>query len=145
MHRLAVDAGSLDVHATYVYLLLARDFADTCLVCVDPEGALRGFVTAYRRPEAPDALFIWQVGVCPTARRQGLALRMLRALLDRFDQSVRHVEATIAPSNDASLGLFRKLAEDQGGTFRDEPLFTADHFDESHEDEHLIIVTRGDA
>ncbi len=100
----------LDENSAYLYLLLCRDFADTCLVA-ENDGKVVGFVTAYRPPAQPDVLFIWQVGVAAAAQRQGVALRMLTELIKHVGcASLRFVEATVAPSNIASRNLFTSLA-----------------------------------
>ena len=102
-------------NSAYLYLLLCRDFADTCLVA-ERDGKLVGFVSAYRLPSDPTVLFVWQVGVAVSARREGLALGMLRRLVRKFTQfsnssdSIRFVEATVSPSNVASRHLFESLA-----------------------------------
>jgi L-2,4-diaminobutyric acid acetyltransferase len=108
--RLVRETGVLDQNSAYLYLLLCRDFSDTCLVA-EIDGAVAGFVTAYRPPAQPDVLFIWQVGVAPAAQRQGIALRMLTELIDQVGRaSLNFVEATVAPSNSASQKLFASLA-----------------------------------
>lgn len=109
--RLVGESGVLDANSRYCYLLLCRDFADTCLVaCRDDE--LLGFVTAYRPPGRPDCVFVWQIGVTETARGQGLASRLLQALVALpACREVRYLEATVTPSNRASRRLFYSFAE----------------------------------
>jgi len=104
------ETGVLDKNSAYLYLLLCRDFADTCVVA-EIDGSVVGFVTGYRLPASPDVLFIWQVGVAAAAQRQGVALRMLIELIDRVGRaSLKFIEATVAPSNTASRNLFASLA-----------------------------------
>lgn len=127
--RLVRETGVLDENSSYAYLLLCQDFAETCLVA-ERDSQLAGFVTAYRPPQRSDVLFVWQVGVSAPARRQGLALRMLRDLVSRCrpdDAPVTFVEATVAPSNTASRRLFEVLANRL-----EAPLVEADGFSESH-------------
>ncbi len=129
--QLVGNSGTLDRNSAYLYLLLCRDFADTCLVA-ERAGRLIGFVSAYRLPNDPTVLFIWQVGVDASARRQGLASNMLRRLVRRFTQqkasgdSIRFVEATVSPSNHPSRQLFESLARGL-----DAPLEDTDGFAES--------------
>jgi len=127
--RLVRDSGVLDCNSSYLYLLLCRDFSDTCVVAERGEETV-GFVTAYRLPRDPSVLFVWQIGVCSTARRQGLAKRMLRDLLDRQDveQPPRFLEATVAASNIASRRLFQSLAADIGATLVEEEGFLVSDF-----------------
>jgi len=111
MCQLVQETAPLDPNSCYTYLLLCTHFADTCVVAED-EGELVGFVSAYRPPTAPDALFVWQVAVKSTARGQGLAKTMIRTLLERDTcGGVSFLEATVTPSNVASQTLFRSLAK----------------------------------
>ncbi|HSO06929.1 MAG TPA: diaminobutyrate acetyltransferase [Pelomicrobium sp.] len=131
----------LDVNSTYLYLLLAHHFADTCILALAGERAV-GFVSAYRPPGRPDTLFVWQVAVAPEARGQGLAGRMLRALLARPAlRGVTRIETTVSPSNAASRGMFARLAADLAAPLEEGALFDAEYFGaEAHEDERLIAI-----
>jgi L-2,4-diaminobutyric acid acetyltransferase len=80
MWGLALESGGLDVNSRYAYLLWCRDFAATSIVARSGD-RLAGFITGYRRPDAPDTLFVWQVAVGPDFRRRGLASRMLDHLV----------------------------------------------------------------
>ena len=138
--RLVSDSGVLDVNSSYLYLLLCRDFAETCVVA-ERDGQVVGFVTGYHPPGRANVLFVWQVGVCKTARRQGLALRMLKVLVDQCDRSIDSVEATIAPSNQASRKLFQALARDLSTSFEEKEGFSeADFPPGDHEAEPTILV-----
>jgi len=95
----------------YCNLLQCAHFQDTC-ICATSDGKLAGFVSGYLIPARPDTLFVWQVVVDAEARGQGLAGSMLRALLAKPACSmVDFVETTITPDNQASQGLFTKLAD----------------------------------
>lgn len=106
--RLVSESGVLDQNSAYLYLLLCRDFADTCLVAEVDERVV-GFVTAYRLPTDVRSLFVWQIGVCESVRRQGVARKLLEELVNRTS-SLRFIEATVAPSNLASRRLFESFA-----------------------------------
>jgi len=94
----------------YCNLLQCSHFQDTC-ICAESDGQLVGFVSGYLLPAKPNTLFIWQVVVDGEARGQGLAGRMLQALLEKpACSNVDFVETTITPDNKASQGLFTKLA-----------------------------------
>ncbi|MEZ6132584.1 MAG: diaminobutyrate acetyltransferase [Planctomycetaceae bacterium] len=144
--RLVRDSGVLDENSAYLYLLLCRDFSDTCLVA-ERDGRLAGFVTAYRPPDEPEVLFIWQVAVAPAARRQGVALQMLTELVDRVGRSsLRFIEATVAPSNSASRQLFASLARtlDVPLTIVPEEGFTQNDFPSGdHEPEPRVRIGPG--
>lgn len=146
MRRLAqLAAGGLDSYATYLYLLLCRDFAATCVVAARSFGDaddLCGFVTAFRPPERSETLFVWQIGVAPDARGQGLAKRMLlRALRSPACAGVRYVEANVSPSNVASNRTFESLAKELGAAFEIREGFRGVDFGaETHEEEKLVRV-----
>jgi len=139
--RLVEETGVLDRNSCYCYLLLCRDFADTCVVA-ESEGKVVGFATAYRPPSRNEVLFVWQIAVDASMRGRGLALQMLRALLAAPGSSgVRFLEATVSPSNGASRRLFFKLAERLQVPCNLEAGFVAEHFGEGdHEEEELFRI-----
>ncbi|MFD0200354.1 MULTISPECIES: diaminobutyrate acetyltransferase [Saccharothrix] len=130
--RLAGGTGTLDVNSSYAYLLWARDFAATSAVA-RLDGEVIGFVTGYTRPDAPDTLFVWQVGVAMRHRGRGVA----RAMLDALVGGTRYVETTVTASNTASIRLFTAVARDHGVGHTREPLFTTGVFPDPHEAEEL--------
>ncbi len=141
--RLVHDSGVLDPNSAYLYLLLCRDFADTCLVAYQDD-SLAGFVTGYRLPTDTSVLFVWQVGVAQNAQRQGIASTLLNELLQRCDPAtLSAIEATVAPSNSASRSLFESLARKFNVPLIDVPSegFTKSDFPPGdHEDEPRIRI-----
>ena len=146
--QLVGDSGVLDRNSSYLYLVLCRDFAKTCLVAetvadAETDSRIVGFVTGYRPPERLAVLFVWQVAVCPSAQGQGLGLELLSELVHRAqdDHATEYVEATVAPSNTISRRLFRTLANGL-----DAELTEATGFEESdfppgdHESEPVIRI-----
>jgi len=118
--QLVRETGVLDPNSAYLYLLLCRDFRDTCLVAVQEESTV-GFVSGYMLPGDPGVLFVWQVGVASNAKRQGIGLRLLRELIERNARSLTAIEATVSPSNVASRRLFESLARVLGASVVDVP------------------------
>lgn len=121
------EHGGLELNTAYAYLVLADDFADTCVVA-EQDGTLVGFVLGYRPPTRPDTLFVWQVGVAPTQRGQGLARRMILDLLDRNAPEVSWLESTVTPDNAASRRLFRSIAQARNTECHVSEYLTPDHF-----------------
>ena len=112
IYELVKACPPLDVNSGYAYLLLATQFRDTCAVATDEEGEIVGFVSGYVKRNAPDTYFLWQVAVGEKARGTGLARRLVEAVLMRPGMGdVRHLETTITPDNEASWGLFKRLAD----------------------------------
>ncbi|GJF09934.1 diaminobutyrate acetyltransferase [Mycolicibacterium cyprinidarum] len=145
MHRLVAGTNVLDLNSTYAYLLMATDFADTCIVA-DRDGILCGLITGYHPPTRPEVLFVWQVAVAESARGTGLAATMLDTLTRRVRED-RHghpvtVEATVAPSNSASRALFGAFARRHGVPITEHPRFVAAHLDteQAHEDEPVLRI-----
>ncbi|WP_081687236.1 diaminobutyrate acetyltransferase [Glycomyces tenuis] len=138
MWDIAANAGALDVNSRYAYLLWCRDFADTTVVARDADDRLAGFLTGYRRPQAPDTFFTWQVAVGDGHRRRGLARRMLDHVVGALrPQGVRFVEATVTPDNKASIRLFESFAEANDATMRVDVLFSERELGSGHEPELL--------
>lgn len=139
LHRLIKRCPPLDENSRYCNLLQATHFSDTSVVA-ERDGALIGFVTGYRIPERQRDLFVWQVGVSPDGRGEGLAQRMLTALLDRLD-TVSHLETTVTPDNGPSRALFEGLARRLGAPLERSVLFRGEpHFDGRHADEILYRI-----
>jgi len=141
VHRLVADCPPLDLNSVYAYLLLCEHFRDTCVVACHGK-RIDGFVSAYVPPGRPDLLFIWQVAVHGRARGQSLGKAMLRELLARPAlQSIRHLETTVGPTNQASRRMFAGLARELGTCSIEEPLFDRTLFGaDEHEDEMLLKI-----
>lgn len=141
MWRIARDSGVLDLNSSYAYLIYCRDFARTCRVA-RIDGEVVGYVLGYRRPEQPDCLFVWQVGVDERHRGKGISSRLLDDLVQAPDQPpVRTVETTITDDNAASQALFAAFARRWGTTLSTSPLITTEHFpDDGHDAEPLYTI-----
>ncbi len=139
--QLIGEAGTLDQNSTYAYLTLCRDFADTCLVaCRDDR--LQGFVTGYIPPRHPDTIFVWQIGVAPDARGEGLAGKLLQQLLQsKACAGVRYMITNVTPSNAPSRALFQGLARRLDAPLEEDEGFPATLFPEpGHEPECLLRI-----
>ena len=132
--------GGLEQNTCYAYVLLCSHFADTCVVA-ELDGALAGFVMAYRPPSHPDEIFVWQVAVAPEARGRGLGAKLLAALLERPGaRGARFLSATVSPDNAASLALFHGFARRREVPCQTEPGFPSTLFAAPHEDENLLRI-----
>jgi L-2,4-diaminobutyric acid acetyltransferase len=89
-------------------------FRETCAI-VKRGSEIVGFLSACRKPESPDTLFVWQVAVACELRGKGIGSGMLRELLNRRGlEDIRYIEATIGPDNLQSRALFTGLAARRG-------------------------------
>jgi|SRR5690554_5989003 L-2,4-diaminobutyric acid acetyltransferase len=141
LNRLVAVSPPLDTNSVYCNLLQCSHFADTA-VAADLDGKLVGFISGYIPPAKPDTLFVWQVVIAETMRGQGLAKQMMQHLLLRLaSRSLRFIETTITPDNDASWGLFRSLARDLNAELVSDVFFRREqHFGGQHDDEHLLQI-----
>jgi diaminobutyrate acetyltransferase len=138
--RIAAESKVLDLNSSYAYLLWCRDFAESSVVAT-VDGEPVGFVTGFIRPNRPDTLMVWQVAVDAGVRGRGLAKRMLDHLVDRLaGRSVRWMETTVTPDNQASARLFASFAEARDAELVREPAFGAELFPDEHESEVLFRI-----
>lgn len=139
LNQLVARCQPLDTNSVYCNLLQCTDFADTAIAAENADGNLVGFISGYRPPARPDTLFVWQVAVDSSMRGQGLALRMLLALIERVAaQGVRFIETTITPNNAASQALFLKAFNQLRISHSTSVLFSGQkHFAGQSEDEVL--------
>lgn len=146
LHRLVAACPPLDPNSVYCNLLHCTHFADTS-VAAECDGELLGFISAYRLPESPQTLFVWQVAVAPAGRGQGLAGRMLDHLLVRTSpQAIRYLETTVTAANRASWALFESAALRWGTSLQRLPGFDQDrHFGGVHASECLVRIGPLDA
>lgn len=139
--RLVRDSGSLDLNSPYLYLLICTDHAATSVVATDGDDRPIGFVAAYRPPPDPKAAFVWQIGVAEHARGQGLAKRLIKAMLSReANRDVEELTATVTPDNRASLALFRSVAPELDATVEEQERFASEVFpDPRHHEPELEL------
>lgn len=140
--KIAKASKTLDVNSPYHYLIMCRHFAKTCIVA-EHEGEVVGFVTAYIPPDIPDTIFVWQVAVDEKHRGQGLGVQMLVTLFKSLKiLNIKHLEATITPSNQASVKLFTAVARELKASFEfEKEFFSVAHFGENiHEPEILFHI-----
>ncbi|QEM81822.1 diaminobutyrate acetyltransferase [Halomonas binhaiensis] len=141
IYELVKSCPPLDVNSAYAYLLLATQFRDSCAVATDADGAICGFVSGYVKSNSPDTYFLWQVAVNEKARGTGLARRMVEAVLTRPElDSVHHLETTITPDNQASWGLFRRLADRWQALLNSREYFSTDQLGGQHDPENLVRI-----
>lgn len=135
--------GALDLNSPYAYLLAFRHHGSTSVVA-EADGRIVGFVLAYRPPEQLDTVFVWQVGVAASHRRRGMGGRLLHGVLRQSGCSeVRYMEATVTPSNEASMALFGGVARDLGADLDTTRCFRSDQFPPGHDHEREDLIRIG--
>ena len=135
------DLDALDDNSMYCNLLQCSHFAETG-VAAEIDGDLVGFISGYIPPQQPETVFVWQVAVHEKGRGQGLAKRMLKAIVARDAcKDVTHMETTITEDNEASWALFRSFARDMGAELTYHEHFEKDtHFGGKHDSEFLLRI-----
>lgn len=142
VYELIRSCQTLDLNSAYAYLVLCDYFRDTCVIAEDGAN-LAGFLSAFRSPLRPDLLFVWQVAVADTHRRQGIGKRMLSYVLsENTVPPIIYLEATISQSNLASSRLFTGLAREHSAPVEITSGYKAWMFPEGihHEDEPLYRI-----
>ena len=141
VYRLVERCPPLDANSSYCNFLQCGHFAQTS-VAAEMNGEIVGFISAYKKPEQANTLFVWQVAVDEKARGQGLASKMLQHILQRqYCQSITHLETTITEDNKGSWALFERLATTLSAELHSSIwLDKQKHFDGLHESEALVII-----
>ncbi|HEX9878411.1 MAG TPA: diaminobutyrate acetyltransferase [Gammaproteobacteria bacterium] len=141
VHELISTCPPLDENSIYCNLLQCTHLAQTCALAEDRAGVV-GFVSAYRLPEAPWNLFVWQIAVAERGRGVGLAKRMLCDILARpACRGVRYIRATVTLDNQRSRAMFDGLAKQLDAPSETTKRFDAAmHFGGRHVSEHEIVI-----
>ncbi|MEK8018987.1 MAG: diaminobutyrate acetyltransferase [Candidatus Parabeggiatoa sp.] len=141
IYELVKRCPPLDTNSLYYYYLLCRDFSKTCVVA-ERDNHIISFLSAYRKPQEQDCLFVWQVAVSKDARGQHIATNMLDWLMEQLDEAtIRILETTISPSNHASQALFRQFAKKYQGICETNDFIDMAMFgDQAHEAEILFRI-----
>jgi len=131
----------LDLNSAYSYLMLCEFFTDTCIVAEDQDQII-GFVSAFRQPQNPDTLFVWQVAVQQSYRGKGIGGELLKELLNSDScENIHYLEATVSPSNLPSQSLFKGLANTFNCSIEISDCFSEELFPEpGHEAEQTYRI-----
>ncbi len=126
------------LNSRYTYFILAKDFADTCVVA-EHEGKIVAFSSGYISPNKKDTFFSWEAVVHEDFR--GNNLQKLMLLHQIAGKRVKYFEGTINPSNEASKKSFRGLAQLLKTKCEENMLFNGDDFEnDGHEPEILFRI-----
>jgi len=140
--EIAKASKTLDVNSIYHYLIMCRHFGSTC-IAAKKRGQVVGFVTGYIPPDSPDTIFVWQVAVDERHRGRGLGVQMLVNIFNKAKAvNIKNLDATITPSNLASVNLFKATARVLNAPFEfEKEFFSAENFGKNvHEPEILFHI-----
>ena len=141
LQSLVRDCQYLDENSLYCYLLVCTQFRNTSVIA-EWNGIVQGFVSAFVSPDRPQVLFVWQVAVRDTARKQGLAHRMILEILQRKPcEQVLLLETTVTRDNTASRRLFESIQAHFDCAMEESSHFDKRrHFGDLHETEYLLRI-----
>ena len=141
IHTIIKNSPPLDLNSLYYYLIFCSHFKKTSIVA-EKKGDIAGFISGYLKPGEENVLFVWQVVVDRNYRSQGIAGRMLSALVERPGlKGVEYVETTVTPTNKPSRGFFESFARGYKADVKETVLFPAALFGGgSHEEEVLFRI-----
>jgi L-2,4-diaminobutyric acid acetyltransferase len=106
----------LQLHTPYTYWVILDKYGSHCAGIFDGENAV-GLVLAIPVPE--QRLFVWQIGVLPRLRGDGLSGRLLRHIWRAATrEGMTSLETTIAEDNPASRSAFEAFAQAEGLNLR---------------------------
>ncbi len=142
LHQLVQGDSGLDQNSLMCNLLQCSHFADTSVAAFDGD-QLVGFVSAYKHPNRPRSLFVWQLVVAEHLRGLGLGKRMLRWLLEQpACEHIYELSAAITPTNAATWKLFDSFARECGALPVKSMLFSREeHFKDAQEDQYLLSIS----
>lgn len=146
VHDLIDSCEALDDNSLYCNFLQCTHFASTCMLA-ELDGEIVGWVSAYRPPEEPEALFVWQVAVAEAARGRRLARRLIANLLTSEScEGVERLKTTITPDNKSSWRMFEGVADEFDAKITDKVWLCGDeHFSGDHDSEHMLTIAPIDA
>jgi L-2,4-diaminobutyric acid acetyltransferase len=144
LRTLAKASPPLGVHTAYSYWKVAYLHRRHSYIAETREGKAIGFITCETTSDRPDLAFIWQIGVLPEFRRQGVALKLLdTACRNAEKDGIRRFEVTIDPSNAESNGLFQSYCARAGlGISKTDEIVIDDPLSGVREHEVLLEMKR---
>ena len=126
------------LNSRYTYLLLAKDFSDTCVVA-EHNGKIIAFSSGYVPPSRPDTFFNWETVVHRYYRGHNLQKRML--LRQIKITNAKYFEGTVNPSNTISKRNFCELSDLLNTKCEKRTLFNEEDFEnDGHEVEVLYRI-----
>jgi L-2,4-diaminobutyric acid acetyltransferase len=138
--RLVENTPGLDSNSPYYYTLWFKDFAESSLVAT-VDGEVVGFITGYRRPDAPDTYFVWQTAVSPRHGIPFLGVKLFQAAADRqVGTGARFVEASVSAENKAIVMVLKQYSKKYSASIQTEVLFPSSMFPDDHHDEVLYRI-----
>jgi diaminobutyrate acetyltransferase len=108
VYRFISSCGVLETYGEHFFRIVIRYFGSTSYLA-ERDGAIIGYMWGFLTQEDPETFFLWQIGVDPATRGEGIGgLILERAEADLAARGCRRIELTIDPANHPSRRLFEK-------------------------------------
>ncbi|MFV2197088.1 diaminobutyrate acetyltransferase [Nocardiopsis sp. LOL_012] len=134
------ESDQLDDNSEYYYMIWFRDFAATSVVA-ELDGEVIGFLTGYRRPDAPETYFVWQEAVRPRHGIPFLGVKLFdHAVGEQLLNGARYVEATVSEENTPIVMVLKRFAKRWSAPTHKSVLFSSADFGGGHHEETLYRI-----
>jgi L-2,4-diaminobutyric acid acetyltransferase len=134
VYRFICSCGVLETYGEHFYRIVIRYFSSTCYVA-ERDGEIVGLMWGFITQEDSNTFFLWQIGVDPATRGEGIGgLILEEAEEDLAARGCKRIELTIDPTNYPSQRMFEKrgyrnISADHGKTIEVEGVVSiADYY-----------------
>lgn len=105
------DCKPLDLHTPFTYWVLSQYFNNICFVLTDDENQFIGFVFSIKSSTSSNVLYLWQIGIIPSYRKQNLSKTLIGKTIEAARKlNCTKVQFSIDPENKASYHSFLSFA-----------------------------------
>ena len=109
MHQFTAGCPPMENYPEHVYKIILRYFGDYCFIAEENEQII-GFVLGIVPQSLESTYFLWDIGVTPSYRGQGIGGKLVREVEKELGKmGIKRVELTIDPDNIPSQKLFEKM------------------------------------
>ena len=110
LFELVQELRPLTQHTPYTYWNLLNNFGNSCFIAIDNEQPI-GFITSHPTTNPASEWFIWQAGILPDYRGQGLIDELQDKVIEvAKDYGAVAMRTSIKVDNPRSLGAFTRMA-----------------------------------
>jgi L-2,4-diaminobutyric acid acetyltransferase len=139
--KLVKSSNTLDLNSEYCYFMLASIVSKQCAIVKEKKNKkIVGFLSCIISPENMQNLFIWQICVAESAKKNGLAKQMVDYVVKNQKKPIEYIHVTISANNEASLALFNSLAKGYKASIEREVFINSNQFNGNHETEYLYKI-----
>jgi len=108
IHRFISGCGVLESYAEHFFKIILRYFGNTSFLA-EADGKIAGLMWGFGSQKDPETFFLWQIGVDPAFRGEGIAHRIMEHAEEHLPRlGFRRIEVTVAPENVPSRRLFER-------------------------------------